>query len=225
MFYSVVLIEDKTNLCVPASWIFLLDIVKGQKYGMNRNEKKRVFFSPNLATAPNFLLPLRKIFEANENGCYLAKIKDVFYTMDDCKKAMEKYRGGLPAVYNTMRYCETTPSFTIGEKSVRREMENQRDIKVEVAKQVSSLRRSVIMRNENSFVCDLTEDDIDLTTSDSDGEDYHDHQNAVVVPSSSNLRFGYGEGTSAQARECHVEPSSAEVDMPVSLSENVRLGK
>lgn len=116
--------------------------------------KKRIFFSNNLQVAPNFLLPLRRIFEPNENGRYLAKIKDVFYTMEDCKKAMKKYRGGLPVVYNTIRYPETLPSFLASENSVAQDFDREQIIKNEVQKRV------VLLRNQ---ICDLTEECIDLT--------------------------------------------------------------
>lgn len=242
MFYSVVLIEDQTNLCIPAQWIFCLDIVKGQKYGLNHNEKKRVFFSKNLAVVPNFLLPLRRIFDPNENGCYLAKIKDVFYTIVDCKEAMKKYRGGLPVVYNTIRYPETSPLFLASENSVAQEFDRQQIIKVEVEKQV------VLLRNQ---LCDLTEECIDLTMNDSDEEEDVENtsdalnlelimnggegasaparQNIVGPPSNHSTlteRRAHGEGTSAEARQnifvSSIAPVKfcAKIQFPVSIKNN-----
>lgn len=99
--------------------------------------------------------------------------------MEACKHAIEKYRGGLPAVYNTTRYRETSPSFESSENNVIQEIDHQTLIKVEVDKQVAFLRNALIpeSRSVDLTHCDHDADDInveknvDITISDSDGDD------------------------------------------------------
>lgn len=122
--------------------------------------------------------------------------------MEDCKNAIRKYRGGLPAVYNAVRYRETPQSFIDSESHLAEEMERRKnieaEIKFEVFKRMASLRKSVIMRNEHCPVCDMTKATIDMTISDSFG-------------SNCNLTECYNSGkdTSAQPREEIAIPSSA----------------
>lgn len=156
MYFGVVLVGHNTNLCIPASWVYLIDPVRAYNgRGLNQNEKKRIFFSNNLKKTPNFLLPLRDIFEPSENACYLAKIKRTFYTMDEAKKFMKKQRGGLPTVYNNI-IPKTSPEFINGEAQIAEENDRLLNVKIEINEQIVQLRDSVIRVNEFVPVIDLT---------------------------------------------------------------------
>lgn len=171
MFYGVVLIGDRTNLCVPASWVFFIDVVKSQTYGLNCNKKKRIFFSKDLHKTPNFLLPLRNVFDPNEDACYMANIKKVFGSMDEGLANMEKRIGGLPPIYNESRYREQFQPVNEGENEINQEIERQRDIKAEVKteldKVLAPLRNTITKFNKMMPSCDLTNEEsdgiIDLT--------------------------------------------------------------
>lgn len=161
MYYSVVLVEDQTNLWIPAAWVFCLDVVKAYNEGVNRNLKRRIFFSKDLHCTPNFLLPLRAAFAPNENACYLAKIKRTFGSIDEAKEYVGRTRGGLPAVYSEIR-IETSPSFLIGETQIAAEMPGQItvvEIKTECTNEIESLRRTIAKINDLLPPIDLTCDD------------------------------------------------------------------
>lgn len=164
MYLRVVLIEDKTNLCIPASWVFCINLVNAYKSGVNRNEKKRIFFSKDWKCTPNFLLPLRTRFDPDENACYLAKIKNPFATVNEALEYTKKLRGGLPAVYNTMR-IEMPPPFLNGEAQVAEEAVRQNNVKIEIKAEVDNqlalLRRAVSKLNRLLPPIDLTIDSDD----------------------------------------------------------------
>lgn len=181
MFYVVVLIEDHTHLCIPASWVFMIDIVKSQNYGLNCNKTKRIFFSKNSKKTPNFLLPLRSSFDPNEDACYLAKIKRTVSTMDEGLAHLQKRLGGIPPVYNEMRNRDQYSAIVDGENDLNHAIERQHEIKIEVKKELDKvltpLRNTITKFNRMHPVCDLTIDDttnmpcpfIDLTI-DNDSE-------------------------------------------------------
>lgn len=150
MYYSVVLVEDRTNLCIPAAWIYFLDVVQAFNESVNRNLKRRIFFSNDLNAVPNFLLPLRTEFAPNEDGCYLAKIKKTFWSFDVAKEHVKKIRGGLPAVYNEMRK-EGSLSFLNGEAQIAAEVSRQIPeikIKTEYSNEIALLRKTIAELNK-----------------------------------------------------------------------------
>lgn len=174
MYHGVVLIGDKTNLCIPSAWVFVIDVVRAFNSGVNRNSKKRIFFSKNLSRTPNFLLPLRSVFDSNEDGCYLAKVTRTFYTLDEGKAYMSRLRGGLPIVYNAMR-VEMPPPFVDGEANVVAEIHRKSVLKVEIKTEMDNLlvplRNTIVALNEKLPPIDLTncdDDDIYLIESDDD---------------------------------------------------------
>lgn len=141
---------------------------------MNCNKKKRIFFSTDLKKTPNFLLPLRRVFDPNEDACYLAKIKRTFRTMDECLASMKKRGNGLPPIYNELRNREQALSVIEGATEINLEIERQRDIKIEVKTELDKvffpLRNALSKFNKMlPDVYDLTKDDsnntIDLTVS------------------------------------------------------------
>lgn len=131
MFYHVILIGDKKNLCIPSSWVFNVDIVKSFNSGVNRNEKKRIFFSQHSERTPNFLLPLKSEYDANEDGCYLAKIKSAFRSIEEAKSKMEKSRSGMPMVYSKAR-IETPPCFFNDEAEIADEIIRRNAVRMEI---------------------------------------------------------------------------------------------
>lgn len=193
MFYFVVLIEDQTKLCVPAAWICSLDIINGLKKGLNKNEKKRVFYSPDITATPNFLLPLHQIYNPNVCGCYLAKIKDIFATKDECEIAIGKYRGHLPPVYNKDRYRETTRAYIETEKVVAQHIDEEYTAKTKVKIEARRHSTVIVPRQQLPLIC------IDLTENDCDGKGGVNYADGAVNPRSVNS-FDPLEGTSARAR-------------------------
>lgn len=180
MFYGVIL-EDGTNLCIPACWMYAIDVVRAFNSGLNSNKKRRIFFSKDLNRSPNFLLPIRNMFHENEDACYLARTTRSFWNLAECINHMEKLRGGLPPVYNEMRNRENPAAFIEEQIVVDREIELRRNIKlevkIEVDKQIFPLRNTVIVLNKLLPVCDLTLDErdaIDLTISDDECQNRSD---------------------------------------------------
>lgn len=130
MYHVVVLIESKEKLCVPTTWVFAVDRVKALNCGLNRNEKRRIFYSKNLKSTPNFLLPLRTDFDPDINSCYIGKIVKTFHTSDEAKAYISKLRGGLQPVYNDTLQ-ENTPLFVAAEEEIAQAIEKKTEIKSE----------------------------------------------------------------------------------------------
>lgn len=196
MYYGVVLIGDKTNLCIPAAWVYCLDVVRAFNVGVNRNEKKRIFFSKNLKRTPNFLLPLRSSFEPNEDGCYLVKIKSTFYTMDGAQKCMGKLRGGLPAVYSEMR-VEKPPSFLNGEAQITEEVLRQNIVKTEIKTEVDNrlvpLRKAIVALNDALPPVDLTICESDVIILTDSGDDSDGENEDISIASDDSVPYDCGE--------------------------------
>lgn len=81
----------------------MLDIVASHNYGLNSNKTKRIFYSKDYNETPNFLLPLRHLFDPDEDACYLVKVKKSFKTKKEGLEYLEKRRSGLPPLYNDSR--------------------------------------------------------------------------------------------------------------------------
>lgn len=188
MFFVVVIIEDGRNICIPASWIFILDIVTSHNYGLNSNKTKRIFYSKDFDKTPNFLLPLRRLFDPEEDACYLVKVKKSFKTKQEGLAYLENRRGALPPIYNESRRRYENSPIVEGEIEINQEADRQKHIKIEVKNELDKvlmpLRKSIAMFNRMlPAVCDLTEDSsdtIDLTTSDDSGMSFLPDENPVV---------------------------------------------
>lgn len=184
MYFSVVLVEDLTNLCIPAAWVYLLDVVQAFRSGVNRNLKRRIFFSKDLNSFPNFVLPLWAEFAPNEDGCYLAKIKNVFWTLDEAIEYGKKVRGGLPAVYSEMR-MERSLTFMNGEVQIAAEMSQHipdNEIKAEYGNQIALLRDTITELN-------LMLPPIDLTRCESNDNLHHERGDGEIHTDPANNNY------------------------------------
>lgn len=169
MFFAVIL-RDKTNLCVPASWVCAINPVYAYNYGVNHNEKKRIFFSGDDKTTPNFLLPLRTTFHFAEDSCYLGQIKKTFGTKAECLSYYHENRIILPAVYSNNREHQGNRSSLATEKEIDCENERLLQFKQEKKFELEPLRRAIRMLNTLVPKCDLTQSDECQTISISDDE-------------------------------------------------------
>lgn len=83
MFFACSLL-DKTKLCIPASWLQNIDIVRCFNNLHKRHEKKVIFYSKDELSVPNFLLPKRDSFDEHSDGCYDAYVLKAFETKHSC---------------------------------------------------------------------------------------------------------------------------------------------
>lgn len=186
MFY-VILLEDKTRLCIPASWVFAINVAKAFTHGFNRNEKKIIFFSNNGNETPNFLLPIKSTFDLNQNSCYRGYIKNVFGSKAECVAHYEKNKNRrmlLPPIYSEIREVQAKVSDAESDSMVRAENENRWNIKIEIKKENEPLRRAIQILCASAPVFDLTNE-----------------QNTVVMDSESVLILDDDINTNQDAME------------------------
>lgn len=155
MFFAVIL-EDKTRLCVQASWVCAINAVNAYNYGVNHNEKKRIFFSKDDTATPKFLLSVRSTFCADEESCYLGQIKHTFATKSECLSYFRDHLIVLPAVYSTHRERQGKRSLLASEEIVGIEDQRSLQVKREINDAVATLRKAVRLLNMLVPVCDLT---------------------------------------------------------------------
>lgn len=78
--------EKVVSLVVSEDRVFDLNECRIRNNGINRNQNFRIFYSANDLMAPNFKLPLRNRFVANEDSCYIGRLvlfhgKNFFFTI------------------------------------------------------------------------------------------------------------------------------------------------
>lgn len=156
MIFAVMLL-DKTRLCIPASWVCAINPVYAYNYGVNHNEKKRIFFSKDEKATPNFLLPIQSTFHADEDSCYLGKVKKAFGTMSECLSYYDVHRIILPAIYSNRRERQGECFRLASEEVVERENERSLEVKQKIKCELEPLRRAVCMLNRMVPECDLTQ--------------------------------------------------------------------
>lgn len=78
LFYSAILVKYKKNVIIPHNWCKTLNIAETMNEGLNRNTNHVIFYSVDMDKQGNFELPIDKILDLNEDGCYWAKIVRCF---------------------------------------------------------------------------------------------------------------------------------------------------
>lgn len=122
-------------------------------------KKKRIFFSKEEKTTPNFLLPIRSTFHADEDACYLGKIKLTFSTRSECSLYYDAGRIILPALYSNSRERQGECSSLATEEVIVSENERLLLVKQEIKIEMDPLRQAVRMLNTLVPMCDLTQSD------------------------------------------------------------------
>lgn len=80
MFVVISLVDDFISKVIPEEHIQDLNECKTLNYGINCNQKYRIFWSPLFVQtrdeieAPDFNLPVRNVFDENIRACYIAKL-------------------------------------------------------------------------------------------------------------------------------------------------------
>lgn len=180
MFFAVNLL-DKTKLCIPAGWLQHIDIVACFNNLHKRYEKKVIFYSNDEHQSPDFLLPIRNEFSENFNACYYAYILKAFDSKESCIDYLYKRRSTVPPAYFPTQK-------SIGNKlaaDIEREMAIEQ--KMNVKKEVESLRQALLNTNRTSHSIDLTESDTeDFQNGLDEAITIEDELNVLEEASSSN---------------------------------------
>lgn len=80
MYLAVFIIACERNLLIPAKWIYHLDLHSLANNGVYTIEKHLLFYSKD-DKSPDFLKPIRNVFDINEDACYYGNIVKVFGRM------------------------------------------------------------------------------------------------------------------------------------------------
>lgn len=181
--YSVVILQDKTRLCVPVYWVFAINTVDAYRSGVNRNEKGRIFFSKDENATPNFLLPVRSKYCADKNSCYLGQILNVFGTKAECEMYLNKHRIILPPVYDEFRKQKGDRSTIANEQSVQQRNEQLVQVKQETERELEPLRKALRLLNALAPLCDLTKSDENnsIPISDDEPDDQPEEFNEISM--------------------------------------------
>lgn len=147
MRFAVILCCDKTMLHIPAAWCGNFDLAVSMNQSINKNIKRRIFFSPDESKSPNFKLPLAETFDENHDACYTAKILKVFNTFDEAYSYLQKKRNVFPAVYNPKRLNQRLPPLV------------DENIEAMIKKETKPLLNAIRYANTLIGVQDLTADD------------------------------------------------------------------
>lgn len=154
--YFVVLLMDKTKLCIPAYWLQHINIVDCFNNLFKRNAKKVIFYSFDESKAPDFLVPILSEFDVNNDACYHGYVLKAFETKEICIDYLFKRRAITPVYYSHI------PTPNPIENHARNEISRQIaiDQKSLVKKEIDSLRQA-ILQNRHRPSIDLTESDIE----------------------------------------------------------------
>lgn len=208
MYAVFVLICDKTLLALPVTRCAYLDVVRCCNHGLNRNLKRRIFFSSDKFKEPNYKLPLGNMFDSDRDGCYLAYCLKFFANDTEANAFIETQRRKYPACYNDRNLREVAPpAFTVLPP----------DVKQMVQAELKPFQQAFFYANSLIGIQDLTDDDVadlgdilmmpDDDDSDQDNEEVdHDEEDNELIEFVNTIQNGSNDLVVSTTSDNEVRP-------------------